>query len=585
MVPIGPVSSPAAPLLLALILGLAPAPAEEHGLAGPYTDPAYLTGVAFGAHSHWLQPWRAWLETVPAARFIDGIGVNLHLHGEDPDVILDHLERHGVRSVRIEIGWGGMDWDEARLATAGDLRPILLACTAHHLRPLILLNAHQGAPGPMHWFDRTLAADAPAGATSIQLTDASDLVIGHSGLCNLSEYWAAEALITAIDGTTLTLSKPLPKALAKAQRIPIATLKHRPFGPAGRDFDDTMAAWLRYVDVVAAFVTSTLGTTAGADRGFDLELWNEMSFGSNVLFINKYYQPARFHYREDAIYGALIAATATHIGEHARDFAGVRIDDGFANTLPWPAAGAEPPRIHAIGKHPYSGRHVFPKDEAPGTRLDAHGRADGYAPDYDCSSFPEYFFTALQTETIARDCAPIATDIYGNAHGASARPGQHCPVWVTEVGFPPTRTASPSIARQLALKAKTTARYLPSTSARASSGSGSSARSNMTIGSASSRTPSATTPRSTTPIPRTMRRSPRRRCRSSRAWPRRWAPASIGSWSPPGRSRSPRSATATTMRCSPGMAARRIRHSSIARCWRSSPTRPMPRASSSRTTS
>jgi hypothetical protein len=353
-----------------------------------------------------------------------------------------------------------MAWEEDRLATADALKPILIACKAHHLRPLILLNAHQGAPGPMHWFDRTLAADAPAGATSVQLTDASDLVIGHSGLCSLSEYWAAEALITAIDGTTLTLSKPLPKALAKAQAIPIATLKHRPFGPAGPDFDDTMAAWLRYVDVVAAFVAETLGTTAGADKGFDLELWNEMSFGSNILFINKYYQPARFAYREDGIYSALIAATAAHIVAHEQDFAGVQIDDGFGNTLPWPAAGNEPPRIHAIGKHPYSNRHVFPADEAPGTRLNALGKSDGFAPAYVCSSFPEYFFTALQTETVVRDCSPIATDIYGNAHGANARPGLPCPVWVTEVGFPPNENGIFDHARQMALKAKTTARYL-----------------------------------------------------------------------------------------------------------------------------
>jgi hypothetical protein len=102
MMPPSPLSSPASLMLLTLSLGRAlPAGAEEHALSGPYTDPAYVTAVAFGSHSHWLQPWRAWLQTVPAARFVDGIGVNLHLHGEDPDLILEHLARHGVRSARI----------------------------------------------------------------------------------------------------------------------------------------------------------------------------------------------------------------------------------------------------------------------------------------------------------------------------------------------------------------------------------------------------------------------------------------------------------------------------------------------------
>jgi hypothetical protein len=438
------------------------AASEEHGLVGSYTDPTQLTALAFGTHSHWLQPWRAWLSTVPAARFVDGIGMNLHLQGEDPDVVLEHLGRHGVRSVRIEIGWGGMSWDEHALSTADSLKPILIACTRHHLRPLILLNANQGAPGPMLLFERTLADDAPAGATRVQLTDAADLVIGRSGLCNLSDYWAAEALITAIDGDTVTLSKPLPKALAKSQHVPIATLKHRPFGQAGSDFDDTMAGWLRYVDMVTTFVTESLGTAGSMDKGFDLEIWNEMSFGSNFLFINRYYQPALPlpGYHEEGIYAALIAATASHISAHEQEFSGVQIDDGFSNTLPWPAAGNEPPRIHAIGKHPYSAHHEYPKDEAPGTRLNALGTADGYAPAYAISSFPEYFFTALQTETIARDCAPITTGIYGNQHGMGARAGRECPVWVTEVGFAPNENGVSQHERQLALKAKATARYL-----------------------------------------------------------------------------------------------------------------------------
>jgi hypothetical protein len=46
-----------------------------------YIDPSYLTDAPFGTHSHWLQPWRAYQETIPAQRFLDAQGIVLE--GED----------------------------------------------------------------------------------------------------------------------------------------------------------------------------------------------------------------------------------------------------------------------------------------------------------------------------------------------------------------------------------------------------------------------------------------------------------------------------------------------------------------------
>ncbi|MBI2297585.1 MAG: hypothetical protein HYU66_01310 [Armatimonadetes bacterium] len=446
-----------AALLLATVLS----PALAGSLSGPYTDPTYLLNVPFGAHSHWIQPWRAYLETVPAQRFVEAIGVNLNLDRENPDLVCRMLGENGVRVARIEVGWAQVDWDdETKLNGADRLRERLLACRRWSLRPLILLNAHHGAPGPVRFFERAVTADAAVGDRKVTLDLAGGLVLGRSGLNNLTDYWAAEALVTAVEGNTIALSKPLPKPIAAGTRVPMATLKYRPFSePGSPDFAETVAAWQRYTLTVARFVTEILGTRQAPDRGFDMEIWNEMSFGSNFTSINNYYRPELLKYRWDTIYGNLVKATCEVADQHPDEFAGVRFDDGFGNTLPWPASSLEPPRVAAIGKHPYAGRKSYPKDEYKGTRLNALGKPDEYAPTY-TACFPEYFATALQTETMARETAPIVNEFYGTQRGRTARPGNPCTVWITEVGYGPNEDGVTDVDTALQLKAKAVARYL-----------------------------------------------------------------------------------------------------------------------------
>ena len=163
-------------------------------------------------------------------------------------------------------------------------------------------------------FSRRLAAAAPAGATRVELTDTSDLIVGRSGLSGLTDYWAAEALLTAIEGKTVRLSKPLPKALSAEKPVSMATLKYRPFSvPGSADYRKTMAGWLEYVDVITAFVTETLGTAAAADKGFDLEIWNELTFGTHFLYVNDYYEPRAYQYSANDIWTNLVKATADHV--------------------------------------------------------------------------------------------------------------------------------------------------------------------------------------------------------------------------------------------------------------------------------
>ena len=93
------------------------------------------------------------------------------------------------------------------------------------------------------------------------------MVVGRSGLNGLSGYWAAEALITAVDSSSgrCQLSKSLPKDL-KAGDVAMGTLAYLPLYPVGTpEFDDTAAGWIRY-----ALLVCQLARRAGIEA-FDLE--------------------------------------------------------------------------------------------------------------------------------------------------------------------------------------------------------------------------------------------------------------------------------------------------------------------------
>jgi hypothetical protein len=420
--------------------GLQLSPQPVRPLAGGaerrYTDPAYFTRLAWGMHSHWIQPWRAYLETVPASTFVNGLGVQLNLDGQDPDLVVRMLAEHGIRRVRIEVGWGRLSHDESRFDIA-ELPAQLAAARRYGVRPLILLNSNHGRPCPLEVVTRVATEGAPAGATTLRLNDVSGLVPGYSGVSNLTGFWAAEALVTGIEGTTLTLSKPLPRALARGARVEIATLRYRPFSvPGSPDYQATMAGWLRYVDLVRRGVTDALGTAAG-DKGFDLEIWNELTFGSAFLSVNNYYAAAPYRFDQDAITRDLVAATAARIAADPAGYAGVAVSDGFASTTPWQAASTTPARVGALSKHPYPPRLRFPADEQRGpglVGLNALGQTGGYVPTY-AARFPEYFGTAIQTETLVRDMGPFTTDVAGVSHGRNARPSGPVETWITEANL------------------------------------------------------------------------------------------------------------------------------------------------------
>lgn len=433
-----------------------------------YIDPKQQTALFFPMRSHWLQPWRAYQDTPPTTRLRDAVGINLNLNDIAPgqaDAVCRHLAKNGFCKVRIEFGWGNMSWDDPRkLSDLDRFQKIIAACKKYGLRPLFLLNAHHGAPGPVRAFTVRLTEPAMKGqrVVKLDLASLSSLIAGRSGLSNLTDYQAAEVLFTRIESDgTAHLSRPLPKGLPSGD-VPAATLKYLPFYPSKRadgtipsEFEETMAGWLAYVEAISTAAKRALGTEGTTkDVGFDLEVWNELTFGSNFLSINNYYDKPIAE-GEWAVY-EILRRTVAYVKDPVNGIPGVGISDGFNNQWPWGAGSSAPPGLAALGKHPYAGARRFPEGQTPnnqrpvnalgepeGTELTPNVWKDAFVPRY-VSHFPEYYLTAIQTEHVIRDLSPITTKIQNVEHGRNTHPtlptGGAAPalqLWITETNLDP----------------------------------------------------------------------------------------------------------------------------------------------------
>ena len=459
------------PLAAALVLLASTVPA---GTLAPYVEPRQQTDVAFGAFSFWHQPWRAYVDTWPIARLLDGAGVVFNTAPDEADRAAAALSTHGFRHARIEIGWGAFRWDDPlRLVDERGIPTLLRAAHAHDLRPLLLLNGNEGAPCPMRFIATRVVADAPAGASTVRLAPGiQDLEPGRTGFDGLTGYRAVEVPITAYDRQTgvATLAKPLPVAIARGPRrlgvvryAPFGALR-RPDGSADPGTEATLRGWLDYVRAVGRVAEAALGTADAADAGFDVEVWNELTFGAAFLDARLYADP-KPDGADDAQRGwwpleEITARTAALVKDPASHMPGVRVGNGFDSQRPWGAGSTEPPGVDAICKHPYPPRKRYPDDVPDGQALDATGRPDGnrgkpsWVPQTTVF-FPEYPLTALQTEHLIRDLSPIATDVYRTRHGRETHPPNGPPptMWVTEVNVSPNE-AAPDVGADRAMRVK-----------------------------------------------------------------------------------------------------------------------------------
>ena len=155
--------------------------------------------------------------------------------------------------------------------------------------------------------------------------------------------------------------------------------------------------------------------------GYDLEVWNELSFGSQFLDQGNYYSPAR-ESGSGSVTETLLERTVEYVRDPAHGIAaGVGISDGFADQTPFVSGASVPAGTTALSKHLYQGPLYFPRTATIDSNrpVDALGDPDSttskapYTPRFTpklATAFPEYFLSAIQTESIVRDLAPIDDD-------------------------------------------------------------------------------------------------------------------------------------------------------------------------------
>jgi len=430
-------------------------------------DPKYLTEVPFGTSSFWIQPWRAYLDTWPASRMVDSLGINFNVTPKEAPDVAQLLQESGFKLARMEIPWGSLSYEHpTQFVDASSLRQRLEALHEHGLRPLILLNANSRGPGPAKKVILDTVSAAPAGARTVTLTPASaaQVVPGKTGFDKLSFGGDPDILITSIDGSGVAqLSMPLPAELPVGEHAG-ATLLYAPFGPPKLSngapnpaFQATLAGWLSYVATVNHEAESIFGP-----GGYDFEIWNELSFGSQFLNEENYYSPARetgsgsVTKGPDSVTEALLGETVAYIRNPAHGISSqVGVSDGFASQTPFASGANVPPGTTALSKHLYKSPMSIPSEYTPKPGIrprNALGAPDStssgtsphplytplFIPTYQ-SDFPEYYLTATQTETVIRDLAPITTTINKVPHGRNVAPpgGTPLQVWMTEYNIAP----------------------------------------------------------------------------------------------------------------------------------------------------
>ncbi len=462
----------------------------EAVLQQPYQD-RLQAAFPFGDGSYYLIPWRSYMDTWPASRLTNCIGINFNVPSWEANATAEVLAKAGFRHARMEVGWGSMSYKHpGQLRDVKSIVTMLHALQRWHIRPLILLNANSGYPCPIRWTRAVLAKAAPVGAREIYFKSTAGLKPGYSGLQGQA-YQMGYPVITAVNAKTgrCTLSAPLAKAL-KAGPINIPTRKYQPF--AEEVFADgkpnpaawqTVQGWMTYVKGICTTVRQALGTKGKANAGFDLEVWNELGFGSQFLNIEIYYNPPlkfqhpmptngncrwflpglSYHSHGLTRTGdeIILPMTVDYVRNPANGLPGVKVIDGFSNITPWANGAGMWPGQTGFSRHYYTGydphqlqispKHPYMKygtlinalggqDRRSGEvqhvwgRLDALDPGKFFIPSFKMSQ-PEMWYFGYHTESVVRDLQPFPSPFGGHFRFANPGNGQATEVWMTECNF------------------------------------------------------------------------------------------------------------------------------------------------------
>lgn len=327
----------------------------------PYVDPAQLD-VPWPRHSFYKQPWRAWLETMPATTLLQGMGVNYNADPQEPAIRL--LAENGIRCFRHEVGWSALGMDD-QLQPQQKERLVRFAalCKQYGVRPIILLNAHHGAPCPSQALQRALAVPAKPGDREVTLDSTRDLEPERTMFATFVGSHTAPPLVKEIaDEHRVILSKPIPEPesgdksrfnLPAGSKVSLRVLKYAPLHPVGTpEFDATATGWQAYTRAIC----QAMREGGLANTEFALEMWNELSFGSAFTNANHYYDPPLPQRAPDFLNagGTCWEMVNRDLQMLQREFPGVEVIWGFSNTTFFHTAVAKlPPGTAGQSYHPY----------------------------------------------------------------------------------------------------------------------------------------------------------------------------------------------------------------------------------------
>jgi hypothetical protein len=329
--------------------------------------------------SYYDQPWRGYMETVPATTLLNGIGTvyapgTISPAQEDKD--MQYMASVGVKAVRKEFDWSSIDpTNETQFSAvpAAKYAEVLADSKKYGITPTILLNANDGAPEPtfIPVYKASLVHAITAGATQMTVTGvpASAIVIhtpntatGGSGTSDgddagVRAHHMFTNMVANKDGSlTLTFSRPTTQAMAAGSDVHIQYLKYMPLYPVGTpEFNNTMVGWNNFVKAAANLVKAS-----GLPK-VNFEIWNEEAFGSRDLDANNYYAPTapvnttginKMHP------GGQAWEMANQTTQYLKSVFGgnVSVDWGFSNTNAYETSVTQlPPNIDAESFHPYGG--------------------------------------------------------------------------------------------------------------------------------------------------------------------------------------------------------------------------------------